>query len=218
MSRTFFRKRVAEGEGIAPAPRAGACPAGGEAEAPGDKSLTENAIVGREGNDGKKPAGGRAGQDPGHHQHRQTDSGTFRDSGDGVERHAAIYDDTDVCRALGLLRRTVVRARQAGRRGVDWDCVDRHGGMTLGWIRQWNANVNLGGVKPIGPGDGIVTVQVTGRVMNGDVVQARRVADGTCVTVRGIRNAWYLHVGDEIDCRMQGGMLTFAPELNRERY
>ncbi len=218
MSRTFFRKRVAEGERIAPAPRADACSAGGEAEMPGDEeSLTENAIVGREGNDEKKPADGRAGQDPGHHQHCQTDSRKCY-SGDGVERHAAIYDDTDVCWALGLLRRTVVRARQAGRRGVDWDCVDGHAGMTLGWIRSWNANVNLGGVKPIGPGDGIVTVQVTGRVMNGDVVQAQRVADDTCVMVRGIRNAWYLYVGDEIDCRVQGGMLTFAPELNRERY
>ena len=132
--------------------------------------------------------------------------------------HATIFDDTDVCRALGLLKREVVKRRTAERRGMDWDVVDGHAGMTAAWIRGWNANADLRCLKPVQPGDGIVTVRVTGRVINGDLVQAERVADGTRVTVRGIRNAWYLHVGDEMDCRMQGGMLAFDTELNKERY
>lgn len=144
--------------------------------------------------------------------------GTEKEAARDEERQSPIYDDTDVCRALGLLRRAVVRARHAGRRGVDWDCADGHAGMTLGWIQGRNANVKMRSAKPIQPGDGVVTVRVTGRVTNGDLVQGQRVADGTRVMVRGIGNAWYLHVGDEIDCRMRGGMLVYAPELNRERY
>lgn len=138
-------------------------------------------------------------------------------SGDGVERHAAIFDDTDVCRALGLRRRVLVRARKAARRGIDWDCAGTHAGMTLGWIRAWNANANMGAAKPASEGDGIVTVRIVGHVTNPGVIIAERVADGTKVMVR-VNDARHLHRGDEMDCMMQGGMLTYVQELNRERY
>ena len=130
----------------------------------------------------------------------------------------ALYDDTDVCQVLGLRKRVLVQHRATSKRGIDWDVCGYHAGMSAKWILKWNSKADLKRVKPLQPGDGIVTVRVAGRVLNGDVVRGRRVADGTCVTVRGIRNAWYLRAGDELDCRLIGGGLAFDPALNRENY
>ena len=242
MSRTFFRR-------TAPAPRAGACSAGGEAgNHAGDEGYKGTASAPRAG---ACSAGGEAKEDltagkPGNEDcsgaeqkgqerlaeqgdrtppleaktpsERPTARNTTLDSGDGVERHAIIYDDTDVCRLLGLRRREIVKRRTKERRGIDWDVAGEHVGMTATWIRSWNRKADVRRLKPVVPGDGVVTVRVVGRVLNGDVVRGVRVADGTCVTVRGIRNAWYLHEGDELDCRMIGGGLAFDPVLNRESY
>lgn len=204
MSRTFFRKRQG-GDG-----RDGARPSR-------DESLTENAVIGSEGNASKEARGGRAGSSLGAHRSVQTDRQTFH-SGGGVERHATIFDDTDVCRILGLRRRELVRARASGERGTDWDVAGTHAGMTARWIRRWNANARIESLKPVDPGDGIVTVRIVGRVQNGDMARAVRVADGTVVTVRGIANAWYLHIGDEMDTMMIGGGLMFVQSLNTEAY
>ena len=139
-------------------------------------------------------------------------------SRDRPERRSIIFDDTDVCALLGLRRRELVKRRTEERRGIDWDVAGAQAGMTATWIRSWNRHADLRNIKPVEPGDGIVTVRVAGRVLNGDVVRGMRVADGTCVTVRGIRNAWYLRAGDELDCRLIGGGLAFDPALNREKY
>ena len=129
----------------------------------------------------------------------------------------AIYDDTDVCRILGLRKRILVQARKASRRGVDWDVAGMHAGMTHRWIKGWNAKADIESLTPIKTGDGIVTVKVVGHVTNAGVIIAERVADGTRVMVR-VHDARYLHRNDEMDCRMEGGMLSYAQELNRERY
>ena len=204
MSRTFFRKRPGGGG------RDGARPSQ-------DESLTENAVIGSEDNALKEARGGRAGSSLGAHRSVQTDRQTFH-SGGGVERHATIFDDTDVCQILGLRRRELVKARASGEHGTDWDVAGTHAGMTARWIRRWNANAMIESMKPVDPGDGIVTVRIVGRVQNGDMARAVRVADGTVVTVRGIANAWYLHIGDEMDTMMIGGGLMFVQSLNTEAY
>ena len=156
--------------------------------------------------------------------HRAEGEDTKKTRGERTGRETAqigdmdIFDDTDVCRVLGLRRRELVRRRTADRRGIDWDVCGTHVGMTERWIKAWNAKADMKGLKPIRAGDGIVTVKIAGRVTNVDVVIGNRIADGTRVMVRGIGRAWYLHLGDEMDCRMVGGMLTFDQELNRERY
>ena len=181
------------------------------------KGLTENAVMTVSKSGYEDSANGRIGAKALGRPSSQNDRSTEH-SVDGVERHAVIFDDTDVCRELGLLRRVLVRERARGVRGVDWDCVDGHAGMTVGWIRRWNAKADTSRMKPVAQGDGIVTVRIVGRVTNADVVAAERVCDGTRVMVRGVGSAWYLHIGDEMDCRMIGGMLTFEQGLNRERY
>lgn len=129
----------------------------------------------------------------------------------------AIFDDTDVCRTLGIRKRVLVQHRVESKRGIDWDVCGTHAGMTEKWIRGWNAKADLKGMKPLQPGDGITTVRVVGHVQNIGVIVAARVCDGTRVMVR-VLDARYLHKGDEMDCQMSGGMLTYDQRLNRERY
>ncbi len=236
MSRTFFRKRQGGDGRDGARPSQGGSGHAGRVPLPGE-SLTENAVIGSEGNALEEARGGRAVGSLGAHRSVQTDRQTYHSgggverharsqtdrtetdtSGGGVERHATIFDDTDVCRILGLRRRELVKARASGERGTDWDVVGTHAGMTARWIRRWNANARIEGLKPVDPGDGIVTVRIVGRVQNGDMARAVRVADGTVVTVRGIANAWYLHIGDEMDTMMIGGGLMFVQALNTEAY
>ena len=124
----------------------------------------------------------------------------------------ALYDDTDVCQVLGL-----VQHRATSKRGIDWGVCGSHAGMSAKWIREWNSKADLKRMKPLQPGDGVTTVRVVGHVQNTGVIVAARVSDGTRVMVR-VLDARYLHRGDEMDCRTVGGMLSYAPELNRERY
>lgn len=209
MSKTFFRKKgLTENAAIAASTR-------GETRSPGGRSGNYSRDLQSSKTDRST---GYSGDEPERRHVPLTDGAKALENGDGVERHATIFDDTEVCALLGLRKREIVKRRTEERRGVDWDCVGWHAGMTAAWIRSWNRTADVRRLKPVEPGDGIVTVRVVGRVVNGDVVRAVRVTDGTCVTVRGIRNAWYLHAGDEMDCRMIGGMLTFDHALNRERY
>ena len=149
-------------------------------------------------------------------------AGRLGDGEDGEEEKVrlmedAVYDDTDVCRVLGIRRRILVQHRTAASRGKDWECAGEHAGMKEGWIRRWNAKADIESMKPIEEGDGITTVKVAGHVPNRETVLAVKVSDGARVIAR-VPDAQLLHRGDEMDCRMQGGMLTYAPELNRERY
>ena len=129
----------------------------------------------------------------------------------------ALYDDTDVCQVLGLRKRVLVQHRATSKRGMDWGVCGDHAGMSAKWIRAWNSKADLKRMKPLQPGDGVTTVRVVGHVQNMGVIVAARVSDGTRVMVR-VMDARYLHRGDEMDCRTVGGMLSYAPELNRERY
>ena len=183
----------------------------------GRDGRTENAVRAARDKEAEKIHGGRARDSIGASSPPRP-TGELATSGDGVERHAfRIYDDTDVCRTLGLRRRILVQHRTAASRGTDWGCVGEHAGMTEEWIRRWNRNADMEGMKPIEEGDGITTVKMVGHVTNSGVILAAKVSDGTRVMVR-VLDARYLHRGDEMDCRMQGGILTYAPEMNRERY
>ena len=231
MARTFFdRKRLGpKGQGDASAPCAArklghddvenAAPERNaerdmEHGSPCQKEGTGRAAVAAQEKSGEEEAEGRTCRAA----NTQRPTGENSASGDGVERHASkIYDDTNVCQALGLRRRILVQKRTAASRGRDWGCVGEHAGMTEGWIRRWNAKADIGRMKPIELGDGITTVKVVGHVTNSGVILAAKVSDGTRVMVR-VLDARYLHRGDEMDCRTLGGLLTYAPELNRERY
>lgn len=128
-----------------------------------------------------------------------------------------IYDDTDVCRLLGLRKRIVVAARKEHRRGQDWAVEGEHAGMTGRWILEKKPDADLGALVPVGRQDGITTVKIIGRCQNSQVLIARKVCNGERVMVR-VRNGSRHFVGDEMDTRLIGQMLQFQESLNPEGY
>lgn len=128
-----------------------------------------------------------------------------------------IYDDTDVCRVLGLRKRIVVAARTEKSRGKDWAVEGEHVGMSGDWILRKNPSVDLSVLKPIRDGDGIVTVRIIGRATNNQVLIGQKVCDGRKVMVR-VRDGRDHFRGDEMDTRLIGTMHQFIESLNPEKY
>ena len=130
---------------------------------------------------------------------------------------APIYDDTDVCRLLGLKRRVLVHARTANSRGVSWGVKGDHAGMTEAWIKSVNPSVDVGGIRPIQDGDGIATVEVKGKVANTQRLVAKKISDGSMVVV-ALRDSTMFHLGDQMDVKNLGGRWLYMAELNPESY
>lgn len=129
----------------------------------------------------------------------------------------SIYDDTDVCRVLGLRKRIVVAARTEKTRGQDWAVEGEHVGMTGDWILRKNPSVDLKNLQPIKNRDGIVTVRIIGRATNNQVLIGQKVCDGRKVMVR-VRDGRDHFRGDEMDTRLIGTMHQFIESLNPEKY
>lgn len=126
-----------------------------------------------------------------------------------------VYDDTDVCRLLGVRRRVLVAARTQNARGVDWDCVGQHAGMTDAWIRARGGDPS--GLTPIEPGDGIVTVTAASRVANVQVMVCFKVTGGSRAVVL-VKDSRMIRLGDQFDCRYMGTKLYLDPSINPEVY
>ena len=129
----------------------------------------------------------------------------------------SIYDDTDVCRVLGLRKRIVVAARTEKTRGQDWAVEGEHVGMTGDWILRKNPSVDLKNLQPIKNRDGIVTVRIIGRATNNQVLIGQKVCDGRKVMVR-VRDGRDHFRGDEMDTRLIGTMHQFIESLTPEKY
>ena len=132
-----------------------------------------------------------------------------------LEYRPLVFDDTDVCRLLGVRRRVLVAARKKKTRGVDWDCVGQHAGMTEAWIRARGGDPS--GLRPIEPGDGIVTVCACSRVANINVIVCFRVASGERAIVM-VHDSRLIRIGDQFDCRNAGTKLYRDNALNPEVY
>lgn len=126
-----------------------------------------------------------------------------------------VFDDTDVCRLLGVRRRVLARARTQSTRGIDWDCVGQHAGMTESWIRARGGDPS--GLAPIEPGDGIVTVCAWSRVANINVIVCIRMSSGDRALVL-VHDSRLIHIGDQFDCRNTGTKLYLDNALNPEVY
>ena len=48
-----------------------------------------------------------------------------------------VFDDVSVCRLLRCHRKVLGDARTQLARGIDWDCVGMHAGMTMKWINEY---------------------------------------------------------------------------------
>ena len=137
-----------------------------------------------------------------------------------AEKHAVeapvIYDDTDTCKALGLRRRALVRARKEKSRGRDWDAIDSHAGMTKSWIERQRKRASEG-LKPIAKGDGIVTVKFVRRFANAKIVGVRILANGKERTA-WVHDTTRMSIGEEFDCKWIGRNLHYIDSLNTEAY
>ena len=157
---------------------------------------------------------------------RQTATST---SGDSRERPAAssgrpeVYGDVEVCRLLKIRRRKIAEARTKQTRGVDWDCVGLHAGMTRKWIDETAIkqgivpdffNVPL---TPIKEGDGVVSCKLLGTWPNRTKVTVEIVATGE-VKVATVRDANEFHLYDIFDARDYGREIQWTAELNNAVY
>ena len=157
---------------------------------------------------------------------RQTATGY---SGDSRERPAAssgrpeVYGDVEVCRLLKIRRRKIAEARTKATRGIDWDCVGLHAGMTKKWIEETAIkqgivpdffNVPL---TPIKENDGIVSCKLLGTWPNRTKVTVEIVATGEA-KVATVRDANEFHLYDIFDAKDYGREIQWTAELNNATY
>lgn len=149
-------------------------------------------------------------------------------SGDSQERLATsklpeIYGDVEVCRLLKIRRRKIAEARTKATRGIDWDCVGLHAGMTKKWIEETAIkqgivpdffNVPL---TPIKENDGIVSCKLLGTWPNRTKVTVEVVATGEA-KVATVRDANEFHLYDIFDAKDYGREIQWTAELNNATY
>lgn len=130
-----------------------------------------------------------------------------------------VYGDVEVCRLLKIRRRKIAEARTKATRGVDWDCVGLHAGMTKKWIQETAIkqgivpdffNVPL---TPIKEGDGIVSCKLLGTWPNRTKVTVEVVATGEA-KVATVRDANEFHLYDIFDAKDYGREIQWTAELN----
>lgn len=127
-----------------------------------------------------------------------------------------IFDDTDVCRVLGVRRRVLVRFRTERSRGEAWDANGTHAGMTRRWIEARKKGATEG-LKPVERHDGIVTVRFVRRVANEKMAGVKLIASGK-ERIAWVHDANAMNLGEEFDCRWIGRQLHYVDALNREAY
>lgn len=134
-----------------------------------------------------------------------------------------VYGDVEVCRLLKIRRRKIAEARTKATRGVDWDCVGLHAGMTKKWIKETAIkqgivpdffNVPL---TPIKENDGIVSCKLLGTWPNRTKVTVEIVATGEA-KVATVRDANEFHLYDIFDARDYGREIQWTAELNNAIY
>ena len=134
-----------------------------------------------------------------------------------------IYGDVEVCRLLKIRRRKIAEARTKSTRGVDWDCVGLHAGMTKKWIHE--TAIKMGIVPdffnvpltPLKDGDGVVSCKLLGTWPNRTKVTVEVVATGE-VKVATVRDANEFHLYDIFDARDYGREIQWTAELNNVIY
>ena len=142
-----------------------------------------------------------------------------------IELVPTVYGDEDVCRCLRIHRKVIADARTKKTRGLDWDCVGLHAGMTMAWIQ---AEALRRGVvpdftnrprplEPIRSGDGIASCRLLATWPNKTRVTVEVVATGE-PKVATVRDANEMHLNQIFDCRVRGDELVWDEALNEARY
>lgn len=138
-----------------------------------------------------------------------------------LKKTPAVYDDTDVCRLVGLRKRVLVRDRRPDTRGTLWDAAGDHCGMTREWMAERNPRAPkaiLDALEPLHKGDGVVTCQiVSNHLPNREAMLCAKVATGEKIVVR-VRDSGEFCIGDQIDVVQEGGRYVYSAKLNPEDY
>lgn len=149
-----------------------------------------------------------------------------RPKDDAQKREGAlpvIYGDVEVCQMLRIRRRAIAAARTKQTRGVDWDCVGLHAGMTMKWIKEEALRRGVvpdffgGALKPIEKDDGVVSCKMLGTWPNRQRVTVEIVATGEA-KVATVPNADRMHLYEIFDCRLFGIELQWTADLNNAVY
>lgn len=128
-----------------------------------------------------------------------------------------VYGDVCVCNVLRIRRRVIAAARTKESRGVDWDCVGLHAGMTWDWIArkavELHVTPDLGRLVPIAEGDGVASCRLMAVVPN----PQRAIVDLVATDERRI--AWVndstrMHLREIFDCFDNDGVLSARADLN----
>lgn len=134
-----------------------------------------------------------------------------------------VYGDVEVCRLLKIRRRKIAEARTKQTRGVDWDCVGLHAGMTKKWIEETSIKQGIVPdffsvpLTPIKENDGIVSCKLLGTWPNRTKVTVEIVATGEA-KVATVRDANEFHLYDIFDARDYGREIQWTAELNNATY
>ena len=134
-----------------------------------------------------------------------------------------VYDDVSIYRTLRIHRRVIASARTKNSRGKDWACVDRHAGMTMEWIEREALKRGIvpdfinNPLKPIEPGDNVVSCKLVGTWPNRTRVTVEVVATGE-VRIATVPNADDFHLYEIFDAYDYGSELTWTAKLNDARY
>lgn len=140
-----------------------------------------------------------------------------------LERVSEVYGDVEVCRYLRIRRRKLAEARTKATRGIDWDCVGLHAGMTMKWIHQEALRLGIvpdfhgAPLTPIKEGDGVVSCKLIGTWPNRTRVTVEVVATGE-IKVATVRDANEFHLNEIFDARDYGREIAWAAELNNATY
>lgn len=140
-----------------------------------------------------------------------------------LEHIPVVYDDVSICRALRIHRRVIANARTKKTRGKDWDCVGRHAGMTKDWIEREALKRGIvpdftnNPLKPIQPGDRVVSCILVGTWPNKTRVTVKLVATGD-IKIATVRDADEFCLYEIFDAQDYGSELTWTAKLNDVRY
>lgn len=127
-----------------------------------------------------------------------------------------VFPDGEVCRLLGKNRQYLIKARKARAKGLDWDVVGHHAGMTAVWIMKECPSADLAKIMPwrVKPGDGVVSVEVLQHTMDFRKLACRRLSDGATVVVSVDDSSRFVD-GDQFDAQELSGTYRWNEALNR---
>ena len=141
-----------------------------------------------------------------------------------------IYADNDVVKLFapltGLQRYKLEIARKSNNKGLAWDAVGKHVGMTKDWVWKYalanKVSVHqVAALKTVQPGDGVVSCKVVGTFPNMEKVSVKVIATGemAIATVPPIDrpsmiDGHMMSLGEVFDARYFGADLHWTRDLN----